>query len=380
MNLRVISRVVLCIFLLIFNNKICFASTLGPEVSAPSYILMEQSTGKVISEKNSCEVRFVASVMKTMILLLAVEAIDSGKISENDTVTISDLAAETPGANVWLKSGETITVKDLIKSVAMVSANDACIALAEFIGGSEGKFIAMLNERAKELGMENTIFKDCVGSDEDGNVTSCRDIALASMELMDHKCAYEYVSSWIDHIRDSKTQIVNTNKLLKIYQGTIGIKTGTSEKAGSCISACAERDEMRLICVVLGAENSKDRFKDVSILFDYGFSGYTMIEPDIPEDFSKSVKIKNGMLPEVFVNPQIEGKILVPRGKEKEVACKMTSDDLTAPIDIGSKIGVITYKLGDDILAEYDVLSSCKVDKISFYLVLKKALAAFLTL
>ena len=174
--------------------------------------------------------------MKIMNILLAIEAIESGELEENDSVTVSDKASSTPGVGVWLKSGETTTVKELLKALSMVSANDAAIALAEHMEGSEGKFLSKMNEKATQLGMKNTIFKDIIGSDEDGNVTTALDVATMSRELINHKTILPYCATWIDHIRNGSTQIVNTNKLLKSYPGTTGLKTGTSEKAGSCIS------------------------------------------------------------------------------------------------------------------------------------------------
>lgn len=359
----------------------CMASGGVPEINAPSYVLVEQSTGKVLCEKNSHEVRPAASVMKTMVLLAAIEALDSGLISEKDMVNVSDAAAEVKGANVWLKSGESVSVGDLIKSVAMVSANDACMALAEFIGGSEGKFLAKINDRAKELGMNDTIFKDCIGSDDDGNVTSAYDVALMSRELMEHRSATPYISTWIDHIRNGQTQIVNTNKLLKTYQGAIGIKTGTTDKAGSCISACAERDKMVLIGVILGGANSKDRFNAISSLLDYGFSGYVMVSPKVPEDLVKKVRVLNGMISETKVMPQVEGEFLIPKGKENGVACEVNiEEELTAPLNMGMKVGTVKYKLGDEVLAEYDVVTMENVKEVGFYLVLMELFTYFVKL
>lgn len=367
--------------LILYTATTCMASGGVPEINAPSYVLVEQSTGKVLCEKNSHEVRPAASVMKTMVLLAAIEALDSGLISEKDMVNVSDAAAEVKGANVWLKSGESVSVGDLIKSVAMVSANDACMALAEFIGGSEGKFLAKINDRAKELGMNDTIFKDCIGSDDDGNVTSAYDVALMSRELMEHRSATPYISTWIDHIRNGQTQIVNTNKLLKTYQGAIGIKTGTTDKAGSCISACAERDKMVLIGVILGGANSKDRFNEISSLLDYGFSGYVMVSPKVPEDLVKKVRVLNGMISETKVMPQVEGEFLIPKGKENGVACEVNiEEELTAPLNMGMKVGTVKYKLGDEVLAEYDIVTMENVKEVGFYLVLMELFTYFVKL
>ncbi len=379
MNLRKAIGVLTSLFFL-YSSTTTYVHGGGlPEINAPSYVLMEQSTGKVLCEKNPHEVRPAASVMKIMILLAAVESLDSGLISEGDMVTVSDNAAASKGANVWLKSGESISVEDLIKSVAMVSANDACIALAEFISGSEGKFLTMINEKAKKLGMNDTIFKDCIGSDEDGNVTSAYDVAIMSRELMEHSSITPYISTWIAHIRNGQTQIVNTNKLLKTYQGAMGIKTGTENKAGSCISACAQRDKMVLIGVILGGANSKDRFNDISSILEYGFSGYVMLSPKVPEDeMSKSVKVLNGMLPEVKVKAMVEGEFLIPKGKEDSVTCEIFQEEgLTAPISSETCVGKIKYKLGDEILAEYDIVTTENVKEVKFMLVLEELFTHF---
>ena len=373
--------IILLAFMLTFNCPAFLAGGFNLEISAPSYALMQQGTGKILCEKNAHEVRFGTSVTKIMLLLITAEAIDAGKIAQEDIVNISEHAAGVGGANVWLKTGENISVKDLIKSVAMVSANDACIALAEFIGGSEGKFIAMLNTRAKELGMNNTIFKDCIGSDEDGNVTSAYDMAVASSELMEHTIILPYISTWIEHIRDGETQIVNTNKLIKTYQGAMGIKTGTSEKAGSCISAYAQRDGIALIAVVLGAQSSKERFQDVSCLLDYGFANYVAAEAKKPEDLIKKIKVKNGMSREVEVNPQIEGEILIPKGKEREITCEVKiQEEIPAPVKMGDKVGAVLYKLNGETLAEYDVLAEKSVAEKEFHLVFKELLNSFFAL
>lgn len=371
--------VVVSLFFLYSSTTPCVYCGGLPEINAPSYVLMEQNTGKILCEKNSHEVRPAASVMKIMILLTAIECIDSGIISKEDMVTVSDNAATSKGANVWLKSGESISVGDLIKSVAMVSANDACIALSEFIGGSEEKFLAMMNDKAKKLGMNDTIFKDCIGSDEDGNVTSAYDVAVMSRELMEHSSITPYISTWIDHIRNGQTQIVNTNKLLKTYQGAVGIKTGTENKAGSCISACAQREKMVLIGVILGGASSKDRFNDISSLLDYGFSGYIMVSPKIPEDdIGKSIKVLNGMLPEVGVKTMVEGEFLIPKGKENSITCEINQEEnLTAPVSSETCVGNIKYKLGDEILAQYDILTAEDVKEATFTLVLKELFMRF---
>ncbi len=351
------------------------------EVTAPSAILMEQNTGKVLFEKNADEVRTGASLMKIMCLLIAMERIDENKLSLTETVTASDNAAEVKGADVWIKSGESMKVEDLIKAIAMVSANDATVALAERIAGSEQKFIEMENEKTKQLGMQNTVFKDAVGSEESGSVTSARDVALMSRELMRYKNIIPYVTSWIDHLRDGQTQIVNTNKMVRTYQGTTGLKTGTSEKSGSCISATAQKDGMELIAVALGCSNSKDRFKDATVLLDTGFSEYKSIKPRLPEDIPNFIKVKNGMQSEVELTTEVDGEFLVKKGEEKSISCSVElKEELTAPVSKGEEAGKLIYKLGDEILAEYGIYTIYDVEQVNFKSVFNGIVLQFLKL
>ena len=368
----------LCFLSGFFYNRV-YAEELG--LSSGSAALIENSTGKIIYEKNSHERRPAASVMKVMTLLLAMEAIDLGRISCKDMVTVSDRASEAQGADVWLKSGETCSVEDLIKAIALVSANDASIALAEYIAGSEEKFISMMNERASQLGMNDTVFKDCVGDDIEGNLTSANDIAIAASELIKHPKITLYTSTWIDHLREGQTQIVNTNKLIKIYQGITGLKTGTTKNAGSCIAASAERDGLKLVAVVLGASDSKERYKDAAALLDYGFGGYMMTSPKIPDNMPKSLRVKNGMIPEVDVSADMSGQFLVPKGKEKDLSFDIKIDeDITAPIVKGQSLGKVIYKSGQDILSEYDITALHDVEEIGFVSMLKELSARFLSL
>ncbi len=351
------------------------------EVTAPSAILMEQNTGKVLFEKNADEVRTGASLMKIMCLLIAMERIDENKLSLTETVTASDNAAEVKGADVWIKSGESMKVEDLIKAIAMVSANDATVALAERIAGSEQKFVEMENEKTKQLGMQNTVFKDAVGSEESGSVTSARDVALMSRELMRYKNIIPYVTSWIDHLRDGQTQIVNTNKMVRTYQGTTGLKTGTSEKSGSCISATAQKDGMELIAVALGCSNSKDRFKDATVLLDTGFSEYKSIKPRLPEDIPNFIKVKNGMQSEVELTTEVDGEFLVKKGEEKSISCSVElKEELTAPVSKGEEAGKLIYKLGDEILAEYGIYTIYDVEQVNFKSVFNGIVLQFLKL
>ena len=247
-------------------------------ISAPSAVLMESSTGKVLFEKNPHEQRPCASVTKVMTLLLVFEAVDSGKLSLDDEITASEHAAGMGGSDIWLEKGETMSADDMIKATVVVSANDAAVALAEHISGSEDAFVEKMNSRAKELGMNDTVFKNCNGLDEEGHITSAYDVALMSRELTKHEKIFDYTSIWLDNLRGGKTQIVNTNKLLKTYNGITGLKTGTTNDAGCCMSATATRGDVSLISVVLGCKTGKERFADAAALLDYGFANVSVKE------------------------------------------------------------------------------------------------------
>lgn len=258
------------VILFSFPSSVKVSAVSVDTVTAPSAILMESTTGKIIFEKNSHEKRPCASVTKVMTLLLVFEAIDSGKLSLDDTITASEHAASMGGSDIWLEPGEKMSADDMIKATVVASANDAAVALAEHISGSEEAFIENMNKRAKELKMNDTVFKNCNGLDEEGHVTSAYDVAIMSKELIKHEKIFDYSSIWLDTLRDGKTQIVNTNKLLKTYNGITGLKTGTTDDAGCCMSATAQRGDVSLIAVVLGCDTGKERFADAAALLDYG--------------------------------------------------------------------------------------------------------------
>ena len=341
------------------------------DVKAPSAVVMEATTGKILYEKNPHEKRPGASITKVMTLLLVMEAIDSGKISLTDTVTASAHAASMGGSDIWLKEGETMSVNDLIKATVIMSANDAAVVLAEHVyAGSEDDFLRQMNEKAKALGMNDTAFKNCNGLDEDGHLTSAYDIALMSAQLIKHKKIFDYTLTWIDHVRGGKTQLVNTNKLIRTYKGITGLKTGTTGKAGSCISATAERDTVSLIAVVLGSPSTKDRFADAAQLLDYGFANWAMTAPETPA--LEPVPVTNGMQNSVEPEAPAGKSILVPKGKENDVVSQVTlAETLEAPVEKGQIIGKITYKLGDETLQETDIRAKTAVSQITFFSVFR---------
>lgn len=370
----IVSLIVIFSFTLASAKKVFAIDEENIEVLAPSAILIEPKTGKIIYEKNSHEVRCCASITKVMTMILVMEALDSGKISLNDVVSTSEHAASMGGSDIWLKSGETMSVDELIKATMIASANDAAVALAEYISGSEDIFISDMNKKAKELSMNDTVFKNCNGLDEEGHVTSAYDVALMSRELIKHKKIFDYTLIWMDYLRAGKTQLVNTNKLLKSYKGITGLKTGTTSKAGSCITATATRGNLSLNAVVLGGANGKERFKDATTLLDFGFANYNMLKPVINENIFEPVKVIDGMKPSVNIDAKVENEVLIQKGKERSIDSSLEIvSEVKAPVKIGQRLGRLVYKLNEEIIAEYDVIAVEEVENINF-------LSAFISL
>lgn len=340
-------------------------------IESPSAILIDGESGKILFEKNSQEVRSATSLMKIMNLLLAAEAIEKGDINLNEKVPISENSEKVPGAGVWLKENESVSVEDLIKAIALVSANDACVSLAEHMKESEGSFVSKMNQKASKLQMSNTIFKDCIGGDDDGNVSTAHDISIMAKELLKHENVSSCLTTWIDHIRNGETQIVNTNKLLKSFKGSTGIKTGTSEKAGSCIAASAERNGVKLIAVILGAKDVKERDKEIVSLLNYGFDEFIKITPKIPENFPETLKIKNGMKSEIKIYTPVKENFLIHKNLLGKISSNINlPEEISAPIDKNQKIGEINYNIGNETVYSCNINSSDEVEKINFKSVL----------
>lgn len=338
------------------------------DLTAPSAVLMEASTGKVLFEKNSHEVRACASITKVMTLLLVMEAIDQGRMSLTDTITASEHASSMGGSDIWLEPGETMSADDMVKATVVASANDAAVALAEHLEGTEEAFVQKMNQRAAELGMKDTVFKNCNGLDEEGHVTSAYDVALMSRELIKHEKIFDYTTIWMDTLREGKTQIVNTNKLLKSYNGITGLKTGTTGGAGSCITATAQRDGLSLIGVVLGSATGKERFTDAAALLDYGFSNYMIYTPGLPEEALQPVPVANGMQSQVAVESAASGSVLLTKDREKDLKTEVKlSESVEAPVAKGQQLGKIVYTLDGEVLTEYPITAAGDVEQISFF-------------
>ena len=350
----------------------------GLEVTAPSAVLMEASTGQILFEKDPHALRSCASITKVMTLCLVFEAIDSGQLSLDQTLTASAHAASMGGSDIWLEEGESMTVDDLIKATVIMSANDAAVVLAEAVSGSEDAFVAKMNEKALSLGMNDTVFKNCNGLDEEGHVTSAYDVALMSRELIRHEKVFDYALTWMDSVRGGETQLVNTNKLIRSYPGITGLKTGTTGEAGSCITATAEREGLSLIAVVLGADSTDHRFQDAAALLDYGFAGWKATVPESP--VLEPVPVARGMEPQVEPVLGEMPTLLLKAGEAGEVETAVTYEELTAPVTRGDVIGQVTCTVDGSVMAQVDITAGEDVAQVTFFGVLSHLVQALFTL
>lgn len=356
---------------LAISSVVPTAALAEDSISAPSAVLMEATTGKIIFEKNPHEQRPCASVTKVMTLLLVFEALDSGKLSLDDTITASEHAASMGGSDIWLENGETMSADDMIKATVVASANDAAVALAEHLSGSEDAFIEQMNKRAEELGMNDTVFKNCNGLDEEGHVTSANDVAIMSRELIRHEKIFDYTSIWLDNLRDGKTQIVNTNKLLKTYNGITGLKTGTTDDAGCCMSATATRGDVSLISVVLGCNTGKERFADAAALLDYGFANISVTELKAPEDMPTSIEVNGGMEKSVELVCNVESNVVVDKSESSEILTELDlPESLDAPIEENQVVGSLTFSVNGESKV-FEITAKQAVEQTSFGAVFK---------
>lgn len=350
-------------------------------ITAPSAVLMETSSGKILFEKNPHEQRPCASITKVMTMLLVCEAIDNGKLSLDDTITASAHAASMGGSDIWLEEGETMSADDMIKATVVASANDAAVALAEHLCGSEEVFVEKMNEKASQLGMKDTVFKNCNGLDEDGHITSAYDVAVMSRELMKHEMIFDYTSIWLDNLRGGKTQIVNTNKLLKTYNGITGLKTGTTNDAGCCMAASAKRGDMSLVAVVLGCNSGKERFSDAAALLDYGFANFSVTQLKAPEDLPKTIKVENGMQGNIGIGCDVNASIVLDKNSSSKIVSKIDLPESTeAPVVSGQKLGTVTYSLDGNAVKSFEITALQDAEKISFTSVFSVLLNSIISL
>ena len=354
----------LCIFALILP-----VSAAELNVPAKSAVLMDVATGQLLYEQNAHEALAPASVTKVMTMLLIMEAIDAGRISWNDTVTASEAAAAKGGSQIYLKVGEGMSVTDMVKSIAVSSANDCACAMAEHIAGSEAAFVEMMNKRAKELGMNDTHFVNCTGLDDSEDAknhkTSAFDIALMSRELLkNHPDIKKFTTIWMDTVRDGAFGLSNTNKLVRFYPGATGLKTGFTSQAGYCLSSSAMRDEMELVAVVMGAETSKDRFTACKTLLDHGFAGYALITP---QQDKGSIPVKLGTVDSISAVPSGLDSVLIDKGQKAMITQEtQLLEYVSAPVSQGQRLGTLYIKAGEQVLKEIPLVAETAVPKLTF--------------
>lgn len=344
------------------------------EIKAKSAILMEPETGTVLYEDNADEKLSPASITKIMSLLLVMEALDRGDFTLETQVTASEHACSMGGSQIWLEPGECMTVHELLKATVIASANDACVALGELVSGSEEGFVALMNERAKELGMTNTTFKNCTGLDAEGHLTSAHDVGIMSCELIKHERIKDYSTVWMDSLRDGKSELVNTNKLVRFYKGTTGLKTGTTSIAKYCLSASAQRDGLSLVAVILAGETSADRFEGAKKLLDYGFANYsfTKISAELKE---KKIDVKSGADKVVNVKAEETVDILLPKSAKSDIK-RVTewNNNIVAPIKKGDILGYVNVYNGENQVGRIPILAQNDVKKLTFGLVFGRIL------
>jgi len=316
-------------------------------LESQSAILIEQTTGQVLYAHNVHEQLRPASVTKVMSILLIMEALDNGKISLTDNVPCSETAASMGGSQIWLDPRETLTVDEMLKAICVASANDCVVAMAEYIGGSEEAFVQMMNDKAKELGMNDTCFKNCHGLDEDGHLTSSYDISLMSKELLNnHPSITKYTTIWTDSLRDGKSELTNTNKLIKTYKGITGLKTGSTGLALYNLSASATRDDLSLIAVIMKAPSTKVRFSEAQKLLDYGFNTFSFKQFGKKGDTVKNISVNKGVISNVDVIYEQNAGTLIEKGTDKNIEQNLSlQENISAPITAGQKLGEVTFSL-----------------------------------
>ena len=347
------------------------------DVVSKSAILMDASTGKVLYEKNCHEKLPPASVTKVMTLLLICEALEDGKIKEDDDVQISETAASMGGSQIFLEPGEIQKVDTLVKSIAVASANDACVAMAEYIGGSVEEFVVLMNKRAKELGMNDTNFVNTNGLPVDNHYTSAYDIALMSKELLAHKKISKYLTTWMDEVvvgkKQSKIGISNTNKLIKHYAGATGVKTGFTQQAKYCLSASAMRNNTHLIAVTLCAETSPIRFKDATNLLNYGFANFESVKVCGSNDKVATVKFEKGEKENIDLVAKDDLSVLIKKGDNKDFKKKVEiKQDLKLPIKKNTELGVVKVYRGKELVGETKIINTEDINKASYLQMLRR--------
>ena len=341
---------------------------------------MEPYTGEILYEQNPDEILPPASITKIMSLLLIMEAIEKRELTPEEVITCDEYASSMGGSQIWLKQGESMTVDDLLKATVIASANDATVALAQKIAGSEETFVSQMNKKAKELGMKNTTFKNCTGLDADGHLTTARDVAIMSCELIKYPLVKKYSTVWMDTLRDGQSELVNTNKLVRFYEGTTGLKTGTTSGAGYCLSATAKREGTEYVAVIMGGNTSNDRFAGAKKLLDFGFANYKLIEAS--GDISKektAVSVKNGTEKFVFGKTNEKIRFLARKQSAKNIKQNIIlKESVTAPVKKGDTIGTLEIYIDKEKAGEIPIKAEKTVEKLNFRIVFSYILSGLL--
>ena len=369
---RVISLILVLSFVLSF--PICANAAENKKSNVKSSILMSLDTGDVIKQNNAYKHLSPASVTKLMSILLILEAIDSGKIKLTDEVAATENAVSKGGSQIWLEVGEKMSVNDLFKAVVIASANDACTLLGEYVAGSDSAFVDMMNKRVETLGLKNSHFENCTGLDDEvTNHYSCAyDLAVIAKEVMKHKLILKYSTVWLDSLRNGKTELNNTNKMINKYNGMTGLKTGTTSNAGFCLCATATRDGISFVSVVLGAQTSDERFAVTQELLDYGFANYKLDNIKIDNSKLKTVKVKNGVDKSITPKCELNKKLLLPKNSDKITYEYSFLDEVKAPVKKGDKLGVITVYSGNKKISSIELKSDKNIKSVTFLYIFKK--------
>ena len=352
------------------------------QLECGSAILIEQATGQILYEHNIHEKLRPASVTKIMSILLIMEQIHNGNLSLTDSISCSENATSMGGSQIWLDTRETLTVEEMLKAICVVSANDCVVAMAEHIAGSEEAFVQMMNDKAKELGMNDTTFKNCHGIDEDGHVTSSYDIALMSKELLNkYPEVTKYTTIWMDSLRDGKSELVNTNKLIRNYKGATGLKTGSTSLALYNLSASATRDGLSLIAVIMKAPTTKIRFEEAQKLLDYGFANFSFKEFGKKGEEVGTLQVNKGVTQQISAILEEDAGTLVEKNKEKNITQNLTLEEkIDAPVKKGQKLGEITFTLEGKTLSTINIIAQEDVEKINLFNMTKQICYSWINL
>ncbi|SCH08660.1 D-alanyl-D-alanine carboxypeptidase dacC precursor [uncultured Clostridium sp.] len=379
--MKKISSIILAMVLILTSSRISFANrdNTNISISSKSAVLMDVGSGQVLYEKNSHEKLPPASVTKVMTMLLICEALDSGKIKLDDQVQVSEVASGMGGSQIFLEPGETQSVDTLLKGIAVASANDACVAMAEYIGGSVESFVDMMNNKAKELNMKDTHFANTNGLPIDNHYTSAYDIAIMSRELLKHDIISKYLTTWMDSVVVGKKQatigIANTNKLIKHYQGATGVKTGFTQQAKYCLSASAKRGDTHLIATTLGAETSQERFKDASSLLNYGFANYESVKLCSKDDKISTLTMEKAEDDKISLVAKEDLSVLIKKGESKEFTKKIkVYEDRKLPIKEGTVLGVVEVYKGKDKIGKIELVNNKDINKAGYLKMLQRVI------